>query len=205
MSPSGFVRLGTLVVASQNPDKIREIDGVLRSVDPDVEIITGLEWPEVDETESTLEGNALLKAHAVYRYTGHVAVSDDTGLEVAALDGAPGVLTARFAGPDASYGDNMARLLAELDGVADRRARFRTVIAMVGAGADISVEGVLEGVIAKTPRGAGGFGYDPIFEVDGVTLAEMDPAEKQQISHRALALQALVNRLRDEGLSPAHR
>lgn len=190
------MNLGRVVVASQNPDKIEEIEAVLRAVDPSVEIMQGLTWPEIEETEPTLEGNALLKAQAVHDHTGYPAIADDTGLEVDALGGAPGVVTARFSGPDATYASNVARLLSDLEGVADRRARFRTAVAMVRSGrAPTIVEGVLEGVIAVTPRGSGGFGYDPIFEVDGSTLAEMTPDEKHDVSHRARALRALAARL----------
>ena len=188
--------IGTVVVASQNPDKIAEIEAVLSDVDPDVDIVTGLRWPDIEETEETLEGNALLKARTVHRLTRHVAVADDTGLEVRALGGAPGVRTARYAGPNATYQENVARLLAALDGETDRRATFRTVVAMVGRGGDVVVEGSLDGVIATERRGDGGFGYDPVFEVDGVTLAEMSIADKHAVSHRARALRALADALR---------
>lgn len=187
-----------LVVASQNPDKIREVEEVLDSLALPIEIVRGYEWPEVEETEDTLEGNALLKARVVAAYTGHAAVADDTGLEVRALGGAPGVFTARYAGPDASYADNVAKLLGELEGVEDRRARFRTAVALVDpSGEEVVVEGSLEGSIAAEARGTGGFGYDPVFLVDGRTLAEIPPAEKNAISHRAVALQALAGALSD--------
>jgi XTP/dITP diphosphohydrolase len=187
-----------LVVASQNPDKIREVEEVLAGLALPIEIVRGHRWPEVEETEETLEGNALLKARAVTEYTGLAAVADDTGLEVRALGGAPGVFTARFAGPDATYADNVAKLLAELEGVADRRARFRTAAALVDpAGDEVVVEGSLAGSIAMQPRGTGGFGYDPVFVVDGRTLAEIPPVEKNAISHRARALQALAKALRE--------
>lgn len=181
-----------LVVASQNPDKIAEVEAVLEHLDLGIDIVTGLTWPEIEETEDTLEGNALLKARAVTAYTGLPALADDTGLEVAALGGRPGVHTARFAGPDATYADNVARLLFELDGVGDRAASFRTVIALVTPGGDeITVEGVLDGSITTEPRGTGGFGYDPVFLVGESTLAEMSTAAKNQMSHRARALHAL--------------
>jgi XTP/dITP diphosphohydrolase len=182
-----------VVVASQNPDKIREVEEVLGSLALPIEIVRGFEWPEVEETEETLEGNALLKARAVAAHTGLAAVADDTGLEVRALGGAPGVFTARYAGPDATYADNVGKLLDELDGVEDRRARFRTAVALVDpSGQEVVVEGALEGSITREPRGAGGFGYDPVFLVDGRTLAEIPLAEKNAISHRARALQALA-------------
>jgi XTP/dITP diphosphohydrolase len=191
------VRPRRLVVASKNPDKIREVEAVLERLDAGVDIVRGLEWPEIEETEPTLEGNAVLKARRVWSATGIAAVADDTGLEVDALDGAPGVFTARYSGPDATYESNVAKLLADLDGVSDRSARFRTAVALVhDEGELLVVEGVLEGVIAAKRRGEGGFGYDPIFEVDGVTLAEMDPEAKNLISHRARALQALADALR---------
>lgn len=188
------MRIDRLVVASKNADKIAEVEEVLRSLDLVGEIVRGLEWPDVEETEPTLEGNALLKARAVAGATGLGALADDTGLEVEALDGAPGVLTARFAGPEATYEDNVDRLLRELEGVSDRRARFRTAVALVSGGQELVAEGVVEGVITKGRRGSGGFGYDPVFEVGGRTFAEMGE-EKHEISHRARALRALAEKL----------
>lgn len=186
-----------LVVASKNPDKIAEIESVLESAGLDIVIVRGLDWPDVDETKATLEANALLKARAVKAATGLTAVADDTGLEVEALGGAPGVVTGRYAGPTATYADNVARLLIDLEGVSERRATFRTVVAMVSSdGGEVMCEGRLEGFITDAPRGDFGFGYDPVFEVDGRTLAEMTVAEKNQVSHRARALRSLVEVLR---------
>ncbi len=185
-----------LVVASKNPDKIAEIESVLESAGLVLEIVRGLDWPDVDETEPTLEANALLKARAVQAATGLTAVADDTGLEVEALGGAPGVVTGRYAGPTATYADNVARLLIDLEGVSERRATFRTVVAMVSSdGGEVLCEGRLEGLITDAPRGDFGFGYDPVFEVDGRTLAEMTVAEKNQVSHRARALRSLATLL----------
>jgi XTP/dITP diphosphohydrolase len=185
-----------LVVASKNPDKVEEIEAVLTSVGLVDEIARGLEWPEIEETGSSLEENALLKARAVVEAVGLPAVADDTGLEVASLGGLPGVRTGRFAGPDATYRDNVLLLLRQLDGVTDRRARFRTAVALVWPdGMELVVEGMLDGVIAETPRGSGGFGYDPVFEVEGTTLSEMGPEMKNTISHRARALRALAGAL----------
>ncbi len=182
-----------LVVASKNPDKIIEIESVLVGEGLVDEIVRGLSWPDVEETETTLEGNALLKARAVAAATGLPALADDTGLEVAALNGEPGVHTARFAGPQASYQDNVERMLAVLDGVEDRRATFRSVVAVVWPdGPEVTAEGRLEGTIATQARGSSGFGYDPIFEVAGRTLAEIGPEIKDTMSHRALALRALA-------------
>jgi XTP/dITP diphosphohydrolase len=186
-----------VVVASKNADKIAEIEAVLASLSPPVVVIPGHSWDDVDETEASLEGNALLKARAVAAATGHAAVADDTGLEVTALSGAPGVHTARYAGEDASYDDNVTKLLTDLEGVSDRRARFRTAVALVTPdGGELVVVGTLEGEITRERRGGGGFGYDPVFAVDGTTLAEMSPAEKNEISHRAAALRALATALR---------
>ena len=182
-----------VVVASQNPDKVREVEAVLAVVAPNVEIVRGLAWPEVDETEDTLEGNALLKARAVHEVTGLASLADDTGLEVAALGGAPGVRTARFAGPAAGYDDNVDHLLSALSGVADRRAVFRTIMVLIDdAGHAFTAEGRLEGTIATERRGTGGFGYDPVFEVGETTLAEMGVEAKNEMSHRSRALAALV-------------
>lgn len=185
-----------LVVASKNPDKIEEIEAVLMSVGLVDEIARGMEWPDVEESGSSLEENALLKARAVVEAVGLPAVADDTGLEVAALGGLPGVRTGRFAGPDATYHDNVMLLLRELEGVTDRRAQFRTAVALVWPDhAELVVEGILDGVIAETPRGSGGFGYDPVFEVEGRTLSEMGLEMKNTLSHRARALSALAEAL----------
>jgi XTP/dITP diphosphohydrolase len=185
-----------LVVASKNPDKIQEIEDVLGATGLAGEIVRGLDWPEVEETGETLEENALLKARAVMEVVGLPAVADDTGLEVLALGGQPGVKTARFAGADATYSDNVRLLLEKLDGVEDRRARFRTVVALVMPdGAEMVVDGSLDGVIAERVRGSGGFGYDPVFEVNGKTLSEMGMEEKNKVSHRARALRSLADAL----------
>lgn len=190
--------LDRLVVASHNPDKIAEIEGVLATLPHPPHIERGHSWPDVEETETTLAGNALLKARAVLAATGITALADDTGLEVAALDGAPGVRTARFAGEDATYADNVTLLLERLSGAVDRSARFRTAVALVTAtGEERVFEGALDGEIANEPRGVGGFGYDPVFAVGGVTLAEMESSHKNRISHRARAIAALVAALRD--------
>jgi XTP/dITP diphosphohydrolase len=180
-----------VVVGSQNPDKIAEMEVLLGVLGFD--IVRGLTWDEIEETEDTLEGNALLKAQAVATATGLVAIADDTGLEVGALGGAPGVMTARYAGEDATYDDNVDALLLALEGVINRTARFRTAVAMVGPDKeDVVVSGSVDGSITTQRRGQGGFGYDPIFEVDGETFAEMGVDEKHKISHRGRALRALV-------------
>ncbi|HEY7931071.1 MAG TPA: RdgB/HAM1 family non-canonical purine NTP pyrophosphatase [Acidimicrobiales bacterium] len=188
------------VLATANAHKAEEMRAVLEPLGirlrarPD-------DVAEVDETETTLEGNALLKAYALVRATGFAAIADDTGLFVDALDGAPGVYSARYAGERASYDENVEKLLTELLGVATpaRGARFRTVIAVAYPnGESLCVEGVLEGSIAEQRRGTGGFGYDPVFipnETPERTLAELSPAQKNDVSHRGRALRAVANRL----------
>ena len=183
-----------LVVASKNPDKVEEIESVLAGSGLAGEIVKGLDWPDIPETGATLEENALIKARAVVEATGLPVVADDTGLEVSALSGAPGVHTARYAGPEATYQDNVALMLQSLAGEEQRTARFRTVVALVFPdGSEVLAEGSLEGRITKEPRGVAGFGYDPIFEVDGRTLAEMSMDDKNLLSHRARALRALID------------
>ena len=185
-----------LVVASKNPDKITEIETVLASFGLAREIVRGLDWPDVEETGATLEENALLKTRAVVEAVGLPAIGDDTGLEVIALDGAPGVRSARFAGPVSSYDDNVTMLLERLDGVEDRRARFRTAVALVMPdGGEVTAEGIVDGVIVEHRRGSSGFGYDPVFEVEGRTFAEMTPEEKHGLSHRGRAIRALAAEL----------
>ena len=182
-----------LVLATANPDKALEIAAMLPGFDV-VPRPAGL--LDVDETADTLEGNARLKAVAVCDATGEVAVADDTGLEVVALDGRPGVRAARYAGPGATYADNVTKLLAELDGATDRRARFRTVaLARFPDGREVVAEGTVKGSIAPSPRGTAGFGYDPVFVPDGGdgrTFAEMTRAEKEAVSHRGRAFRALL-------------
>lgn len=193
-----------VVCASANPDKVAEIAAVLD--DSGVELSPRpTDVGDVVEDADTLEGNARLKAIAIAEATGHAALADDTGLEVDALDGAPGVHSARYAGEDATYGDNTALLLAELERVGARtrparRARFRTVVLVRHPdGTEQVAEGVVEGTITVAPRGEGGFGYDAVFEPDegdGRTFAEMTPNEKHAISHRGRALRRLAETLR---------
>ena len=187
------MNLSRLVIASKNEHKIVEIVDVLESTGLDFELVRNAEWPDVEETEQTLEGNALLKARAVRAHTGLAVVADDTGLEVDALGGAPGVVSARYAGEDATYDDNVAKLLEAMDGREDRTARFRTVMVLIDDdGSELVVEGVMEGEITHERRGTNGFGYDPVFLVGERTFAEMTTPEKNEISHRAKALRALA-------------
>lgn len=184
----------TLVCATANPGKLAEIRSILGE---DVRLLPRpAEAPDVVEDADTLVGNARLKAAAIARVAGHAAVADDTGLEVDALGGAPGVHSARFAGPDATDADNRRQLLADLTGVTDRRARFRTVAMVVWPdGQELAVEGVCEGTISDRERGGRGFGYDAVFvpaRGDGRTFAEMSEAEKTAVSHRGRAFRNLV-------------
>lgn len=187
-----------IVLATANPDKAREIAALLDGFEV---VPRPTSVPDVEETGATLEDNARLKARAVHDATGEPVVADDTGLEVDALDGAPGVFSARFAGPAATYDDNVVKLLAALEGLPPdaRRARFRTMAAAcLPDGREVVAEGAVEGVITAVRRGSGGFGYDPVFvpdDGDGRTFAEMTFAEKQAISHRARAFSALASLL----------
>jgi len=196
----------TLLVATRNPGKLREIRELLA---PDGVSVRGLEelpggGPRVEEDGSTFEENARKKAETLSAATGLPVLADDSGLVVAALDGRPGVRSARYAGPDATDADNNRRLLEELRGVpaAARGAAFvcAMVLTVPGQG-EFRAEGRLEGRILEAPRGTDGFGYDPLFlvESENRTLAEMDLATKNRLSHRALALAALVPRLRGLG------
>lgn len=189
------------VLATANAHKAVEIRAVLAGVGVDV-VERPSDVPDVDETSDTLEGNALLKARAVCEATGRPAIGDDTGLFVSALNGEPGVRSARYAGPAAIDADNVRKLLSALSEVdaAHRTAHFRTVIAVAYPdGSAVTVEGVLDGWIVDQPRGERGFGYDPVFasdELRGRTLAEVSADEKNAVSHRARALAALAERLR---------
>ena len=193
-----------LVLASSSAHKLRELGALLRPhelepVPPEVEL--------GPETEETFAGNARLKAGRAARATRRIVVADDSGIEAAALGGAPGVRSARFAGPDASDEDNLRRLLAEVPIDGDRRARY--VCALVVAapdGSDWVFEATCDGVLATEPRGAGGFGYDPAFLPDdgppGRTMAELTSAEKDAVSHRGRAARALLERIERDGPPP---
>jgi XTP/dITP diphosphohydrolase len=188
-----------VVAATANTHKLREIR----------ELVVGrldllprpTDLAEVIEDAPDLIGNARLKAVAVAQHTGQPALADDTGLFVDALDGAPGVHSARFAGPDASFADNVDLLLERLQGVPPegRTARFSSVVLLAWPdGAELSARGDVEGVITDAPRGPGGFGYDPVFAPsagDGRTFAELSDQGKHVFSHRAAAIAALLDRL----------
>lgn len=194
-----------LVCASANPKKVQEIARLLPSW---VNLVPRPDHVgDVDESAPTLEGNAIIKAVEIANAMEEWAISDDTGLEVDALNGEPGVRSARFAGEDATDADNRALLLSRLQGQSQRSARFRTVVALVNSKGEIHFEtGICEGRIAESERGDGGFGYDSLFipnEGDGRTFAEMSAEEKDAISHRGRALRKIPDLLtRIFGLHP---
>lgn len=187
-----------LVLATANPDKAAEVRAILtEALGPELVLLDRPDdVAEVDETGATLEENARLKAVALREVTGTAAVADDTGLEVAALGGAPGVRSARYAGDNASYDDNVDKLMAALAGIEDRAARFRTVaLVSFPDGAELVAAGAVTGRISRERRGSEGFGYDPVFipdEGDGRTFAEMSAAEKHALSHRGRAFRELA-------------
>ena len=195
-----------LVLASANPDKAAEIADILGEVSGLILVPRPASVPDVVEDGATLVANARLKAVVIMEATGEPAVADDTGLEVGALNGAPGVYSARFAGEDATYADNVDKLIRELAAAgavepSQRSARFRTVALVAFPGGDeLVAEGEIIGSIATEPAGKGGFGYDPLFIPEGGggrTFAQMSPAEKHGLSHRGRAFRALADKLRD--------
>jgi XTP/dITP diphosphohydrolase len=185
-----------LVVATSNRGKLQEIRAILEGLA--VEVASLADYPELEPTEedgATFEANAVKKALHVARATGHLTLADDSGIEVDALDGAPGVNSARFAGPEATDADNNAKLLDLLEEVpdAERTARFRCVVAVATPAGEVEVaEGVCEGLVARTERGDKGFGYDPLFFMPELvlTFGELPEGIKNAISHRGRALQA---------------
>jgi XTP/dITP diphosphohydrolase len=192
-----------LVLASANADKVAEIAAILAGVSGLELVPRPADVGDVDETGDTLTDNARLKAMALVEATGLPAVADDTGLEVEALDGAPGVYSARFSGEGATYADNVNKLLGALEGlpVPRRGARFRTVaLVRFPDGSELAAEGVVDGHIASAAAGANGFGYDPVFVPDGGTgrtFAQMSAEEKHACSHRGRAFRALAEKLAD--------
>ena len=187
-----------LVLATRNPGKVAELEKRLSGLGVDLLSASGA--PEVDEDRDTLRGNAEKKARALFAHTGEPSLADDTGLEVDALGGAPGVHSARYAGPEADDAANRQRLLAALAETDDRDARFRTVLAYADETGVQYFDGVCEGTITREESGDGGFGYDSIFvpaSGDGRTFAQMDAAEKNRISHRGRALDAFVAWLKE--------
>ena len=190
----------TIILATRNAGKVAEMEALLADLGVVLIPAAALDDPppDVEETAPTLEGNALLKAHALHAHTGLPSLADDTGLEVEALGGRPGVHSARYAGPASGDVANRARLRQEMDGVRDRAARFRTVVAFVEGGQAHTFEGICRGTILDEERGTGGFGYDALFVPEGEarTFAELSADEKNAISHRGRALQDFAAYLR---------
>jgi XTP/dITP diphosphohydrolase len=188
-----------IVIASKNAGKIAEFQRILSEVG--ISVITDIDFPDVAETGSTFEENAILKARAVSSFTNLPALADDSGLAVEALNGAPGIFSARYSGRHGDDVANISRLLEDLKGVLDenRRAKFVAVLALVTPdGRELLVRGELEGKIRNQPTGTNGFGYDPIFEPENLnrTLGELSPSEKDAISHRSKALRDLTPKIR---------
>lgn len=188
-----------LLFATNNRHKLSEIRDILEGL---YEVVGLDEIPftgEIPETQPTLEGNALQKARFIYDRFHINCFADDTGLEVEALDGAPGVISARYAGLNVTYADNVEKLLKEMRGKENRKACFRTLIALILEGKEHLFEGRVDGIIIDHPRGVGGFGYDPVFVPDDFkqTFSEMDPKEKNAISHRGDAVRKLHHYLRE--------
>ena len=190
-----------IVLATHNEHKCAEMSALLSNFP--IEILSLEYFPEIGEIiedGTTLEENALIKARTVYSLTGLNAWADDTGLEVDALDGKPGVFSARYAGKNCSYSDNVHKLLKDMDNTPEnlRTAHFKTVVALVGDNMELVSEGIVQGMITTKPKGVGGFGYDPVFYVrdKGKTYSEMEMIEKNQISHRAKAINNMTTLLR---------
>ena len=189
-----------LVFATNNAHKLEEVRAVL---DNKIEIVSLNElgcFDDIPETADTLEGNALIKAEYVFNKFEMACIADDTGLEVEALNGEPGVYSARYGGEPHNAQKNIQKLLANLKGVENRKARFRTVIVLKDAERELYFEGTIHGHISETPSGAAGFGYDPVFVPDGYnkSFAELGPELKNKISHRALAVEELIRFLKND-------
>ncbi|WP_214872843.1 XTP/dITP diphosphatase [Exiguobacterium sp. s140] len=184
-----------LIIATHNPGKVKELEGMLTPLGFEVESLLDYpDAPETDETGTTFEENAALKATEAAAYFGHAVLADDSGLEVDALDGAPGVYSARFAGPEKSDEANNALLLEKLNGETNRTARFVCALCLAkSSGETLTVRGTIEGTIGYSPQGENGFGYDPLFIVPSLhkTAAELERDEKAVVSHRGQALRKL--------------
>jgi len=195
------VNVHSLLVATRNPHKTREFAEILGGQTDVCDLANAAEFPEIDETGKSFEENAILKAVETSRHFSGLVVADDSGLEVDALQGAPGIYSARYAGEKATDAENVAKLLGELRNVGamgPASARFRCCLALAERGElKGTFQGVVEGVIVMGPRGNGGFGYDPVFQPEGFdrTFAELSPEQKNRISHRARAIEALGRKM----------
>lgn len=191
-------RIKTLIFSTNNEHKLEEVRDKLGKYYDILSLKDLGDDTDVPETGDTLEENAMIKADYLWNTYHKNCFADDTGLEVEALDNAPGVYSARYAGEHKSSEDNVAKLLKELEGKDNRKARFRTVIALILDGKRYLFEGTIEGVITTSPKGTSGFGYDPVFQANGYdkTFAELTLEDKNTISHRAKAVEQLVLFLR---------
>ncbi len=197
-----------IVIATHNSDKCREILSEANS--PGISLTTLDEFPEIgdiEETGTTLDENALIKAKTVHAITGLPTIADDTGLEVDALNGAPGVYSARFAGENCTYKDNVVKLLQEMENIPEiqRSAKFTTVMVYINDQVELMAKGAVKGVITTEPKGFGGFGYDPVFYVPELqrTFAEITMNEKSKISHRGKAVRNLFKLLTANSVIPS--
>ena len=191
-----------IVIATHNSDKKKEIMIALHELGVNILFLDNFpEIGEIEETGSTLLENSLIKARTVSAITGKPAIADDTGLEVDALNGAPGIYSARYAGINVSYEDNVRKLLSEMSSIDmnSRTARFRTVVSFHSSNKELCTEGVIEGSITMNAIGTGGFGYDSVFRAEktGKTFAEMARQEKNKISHRGVALEKMCKLLKE--------
>ena len=192
----------TVALASRNPGKLREIRSILAEAEVSIEVVSSDDfpgWVAPDETEPDYAGNALLKARSLASFASVPALADDSGIEVDALDGGPGVRSARFAGENATDQENLEKLIESIRDADVRTARYRCIAVLVTpGGAELLAEGIAEGTLITEPRGSGGFGYDPIFVPIGEerTMSELSPEEKDHISHRGMAFRGLVDALR---------
>jgi XTP/dITP diphosphohydrolase len=182
-----------LVIATHNRKKAGEMVTILGARFPNIEIVTLADYPgapEPDETGTTYAENAMIKAESAAKFTGELCIADDAGLEINALDGAPGVYSKRFGGENLPFSEKMAMILDQIKNSEDRGARFRCCVAIVGQGKSEVMEAICEGVISETPSGNGGFGYDPIFFLPemGCTMADLSSEQKHQVSHRGKVL-----------------
>lgn len=188
-----------IIFATQNPNKVKEIQNQIGGVH-EIQSLLDLNYlEELEETQQTLEGNALQKARFVFNKFGKACFADDTGLEIEALDGEPGVYSARYGGPEKSFEKNMDLVLFKLEDKENRKAQFRTVIALIDEnGTEHLFQGLCKGVILDEKRGEHGFGYDPIFQPQGYqeTFAELSLAVKNEISHRGIAVSKLIQFLK---------
>ena len=193
-----------LVFATNNAHKLEEVAAILRQVQNDsaIELLSLNDincHDDIEETGITFAANASIKSHYIYNKFGINCFGDDSGLEIDALNGEPGVYSARYAGEHGNHAANIAKVLKNLEGVSDRKARFKTVISLVWQGEEHFFEGTVEGAIRHELSGTAGFGYDPIFQPGGynITFAEMTMVEKNAVSHRAIAVEKLVAFLKD--------